>query len=139
MNDSPNSAAAIAVSKATYEIIMQHGGYVKVSETGDRGVFTGRSMLLQPYVRNSSDFGKEEAKETPKDALTSVVEHPDYYGGKDNPYEAIKVIDAWGLGFCLGNAVKYISRAGKKLGNNKLIDLRKAVWYLQHEIEKGDK
>ena len=136
MNDLPNSAAAIAVSKATYEIIMQHGGYVKVSETGDKGVFAGRSMLLQPYVRSAEP---EKEADKPKDAIASVVEHPDYYGGKDNPYEAIKVIDAWGLGFCLGNAVKYISRAGKKLGNNKLIDLRKAVWYLQHEIEKGDK
>ena len=136
MSDSPKSVASISVSKATYELIMLHGGYVRVSETGDKGVFTGRSMLLQPYVRNSS---QEEDNEAPKDALTSVVEHPDYYGGKDNPYEAIKVIDAWGLGFCLGNAVKYISRAGKKLGNNKIVDLRKAVWYLQHEIEKGNK
>ena len=42
------------------------------------------------------------------------VEHPEHYGGKDNLYEAIKVIDAWGLGFSLGNTVKYISRAGKK-------------------------
>jgi hypothetical protein len=39
---------------------------------------------------------------------------PAHYGGADNPYEAIKVIEAWKLGFCLGNTVKYISRAGKK-------------------------
>lgn len=60
------------------------------------------------------------------------VNHPDHYGGEDNPYEAIKVIDAWGLGFCLGNTVKYISRAGKK--NDMLEDLKKARWYLDHEI-----
>ena len=42
------------------------------------------------------------------------VNHPQHYGGQDNPYEAIKVIDAWDLGFSLGNTVKYISRAGKK-------------------------
>ena len=42
------------------------------------------------------------------------VNHPDHYGGSDNIYEAIKVIDAWDLGFSLGNTVKYISRAGKK-------------------------
>jgi hypothetical protein len=42
------------------------------------------------------------------------IHHPEHYGGKDNPYEAIKVIEAWNLGFCLGNTVKYISRAGKK-------------------------
>ena len=38
----------------------------------------------------------------------SAVEHPAHYGGADNPYEAIKVIEAWGLGFCLGNTIKYI-------------------------------
>ena len=42
------------------------------------------------------------------------VNHPQHYGGEDNVYEAIKVIDAWELGFSLGNTVKYISRAGKK-------------------------
>jgi hypothetical protein len=31
------------------------------------------------------------------------VNHPTHYGGEDNPYEAIKVIDAWDLGFSLGN------------------------------------
>ena len=65
-----------------------------------------------------------------------VVNHPEYYGGEDNPYEAIKVIDAWGLGFCLGNAVKYISRAGKKPDNDAIQDLEKAAWYLNHEINK---
>ena len=44
-----------------------------------------------------------------------MVNHPDHYqSGKNNEYEAIKVIDAWDLGFSLGNTVKYISRAGKK-------------------------
>lgn len=42
------------------------------------------------------------------------VQHPIYYGGADDPYEAIKVIEAWNLGFHLGNTVKYISRAGKR-------------------------
>ena len=61
------------------------------------------------------------------------VNHPNHYGGEDNPYEAIKVIDAWDLGFSLGNTVKYISRAGKK--DKELQDLKKALWYLQHHIE----
>ena len=61
------------------------------------------------------------------------VNHPNHYGGEDNLYEAIKVIDAWDLGFSLGNTVKYISRAGKK--DKELQDLKKALWYLQHHIE----
>ena len=63
------------------------------------------------------------------------VNHPAYYKGKDNPYEAIKVIDAWHLGFCLGNALKYIARAGYK--EDRIEDLKKAIWYLQHEIDKN--
>ena len=61
------------------------------------------------------------------------VNHPKHYGGKDDPYEAIKVIEAWGLGFHLGNAVKYISRAGKK--ESLVQDLKKAKWYLERVIE----
>jgi hypothetical protein len=56
--------------------------------------------------------------------MSEAVNHPAHYGGADNPYEAIKVIEAWGLGFCLGNTVKYISRAGKK--DALLQDLKKA-------------
>ena len=64
--------------------------------------------------------------------MSEAVDHPPHYGGADNPFEAIKVIEAWGLGFSLGNAVKYISRAGKK--GDRLEDLKKARWYLDREI-----
>jgi DNA-binding transcriptional MerR regulator len=67
------------------------------------------------------------------------VNHPSHYGGKNNEYEAIKVIDAWDLGFSLGNTIKYISRAGKKEKNKELEDLQKASWYLQHHIEQLEK
>jgi len=62
------------------------------------------------------------------------VSHPEHYGGKENSYEAIKVIEAWDLDFCLGNVVKYISRAGKK--NNTIEDLKKAQWYLNRKINQ---
>lgn len=65
--------------------------------------------------------------------MSSAVNHPAHYGGADNPYEAIKVIEAWGLGFCLGNAAKYIARAGKK--GDAIEDLEKARWYLDREIQ----
>lgn len=58
-----------------------------------------------------------------------------YYGSKSNPYEAIKVIRAWGLNFALGNVLKYISRHGKKPGVDALTDLKKARDYLNDEIE----
>ena len=66
--------------------------------------------------------------------MNDPVSNPKHYGGKDSPYETIKVIKAWGLCFSLGNAVKYISRAGKKDPNREIEDLEKAVWYLQDRI-----
>jgi hypothetical protein len=69
-------------------------------------------------------------------AKPETVDHPAHYGGADNPYEAIKVIEAWGLGFCLGNTVKYIARAGRKDPTATVEDLEKARWYLDHEIAR---
>ena len=63
-----------------------------------------------------------------------MVHHPAHYGGADNLYEAIKVIEAWDLDFPCGNAVKYIARAGKK--GDELEDLKKAVWYLNRKINQ---
>lgn len=61
------------------------------------------------------------------------INHPSHYGG-NTFYETIKVIEAWDLDFHLGNAVKYISRAGKKT-NDSIEDLKKAVWYLERKIK----
>lgn len=66
--------------------------------------------------------------------MAEQVNHPQHYGGKDNPYEAIKVIRALDLGFNLGNSFKYIARAGKKNPDKHIEDLKKALWYLQDEI-----
>lgn len=71
-----------------------------------------------------------------EEAPAEAVHHPKHYGGGDNPYEVIKVIDAWQLGFCLGNTVKYIARAGKKDPKAELEDLKKGLWYLQHRLEQ---
>jgi hypothetical protein len=64
----------------------------------------------------------------------SNVDHPIHYGGQDNPHEAIKCIEAHGLGFCLGNALKYIVRADHK--RCPIEDLEKARWYLDREIAR---
>lgn len=73
--------------------------------------------------------------------MNDSVNHPDHYGGEHNPYETIKVIEAWLLDFNLGNTIKYISRAGKKKESmidplaTIVEDLQKAAWYLNREIE----
>jgi len=58
------------------------------------------------------------------------VNHPAHY--KVGGIETIDFIEAKGLGYNLGNVVKYITRADHK--GNKLEDLRKAQWYLTREI-----
>lgn len=64
-----------------------------------------------------------------------LINHPEHYGGGDSVYEAIKVIEAWDLGFHLGNTIKYISRAGKKQPDKTIEDLQKAKWYLDRHIK----
>lgn len=56
--------------------------------------------------------------------------NPSYY--ISNGLESINVIEAFNLGFQLGNAVKYILRAGKK--DSAIDDLKKARWYLDRQI-----
>jgi hypothetical protein len=63
--------------------------------------------------------------------MTDEVNQPKHY--TDGGIETIDFIEAKKLGFNLGNAVKYISRAGKK--GNRLQDLQKAQWYLDREID----
>lgn len=48
-------------------------------------------------------------------------------------YEVIKVIEAWNLGFKVGNAIKYLSRAGHKT-KDPLEDLKKAYWYITRAL-----
>lgn len=67
--------------------------------------------------------------------MAESVNHPAHYGGAGDPYETIKVIEAWNLGFNLGNAVKYISRNK----GNYLEDLKKARWYLDREISNTER
>ena len=50
--------------------------------------------------------------------------------------EVIDFIDDKKLGFSLGNAVKYIVRAGKKDPAKTIEDLQKAIWYIDHYIKK---
>ncbi len=64
----------------------------------------------------------------------SAVDHPQHYGGADNPYEVIKVLEAWMtreqfIGFLKGNVIKYQARADKKNGGE---DHAKAAWYANY-------
>ena len=68
--------------------------------------------------------------------IVNMVNYPSHYGGEDNPYEVIKVCEAWGLDkdAYLFNTVKYVARAGKKNKDKEVEDLEKALFYLQRKI-----
>ena len=69
--------------------------------------------------------------------MNDVVNHPAHY--TDGKIEVIEFIEDKGLNFHRGNAVKYISRAGKKDPAKDIEDLKKAVWYLNREIVRLEK
>lgn len=71
-------------------------------------------------------------------ARDPAVDHPPHYGGEDNVYEVIKILEHYELGFHLGNTVKYILRAGRKNPATFLRDLKKARWYLSRMIEQTE-
>ena len=64
--------------------------------------------------------------------MSDVVNHPKHYTEHPSGIECIQVTEH--MGFCLGNAVKYIWRADLK--GNAIEDLEKAEWYIRREIEK---
>ena len=63
------------------------------------------------------------------------IHRPAHYTFSD--VEPIDAIEAWGLGFHLGNVVGYIARAEHK--GTPLQDLKKAQWYLAREIKRREK
>ena len=65
--------------------------------------------------------------------MTDMI-NPSHYRG-DRKHEPISVIEDWNLNYRLGNAVKYISRNGRKPGEDRIEGLKKAIWYLEREIE----
>lgn len=93
-----------------------------------------------PVNKEHSEVGKVIA-EYPKslklvESKAEAVAHPSHYGGGDNPYEVIKVAEAWGFDkdSYLFNVLKYIARAGKK--GTELQDHKKARFYLDRKITR---
>ena len=64
--------------------------------------------------------------------MTDSVNKPPHYTAHPSGVECIQITEH--MNFCLGNATKYIWRAGLK--QNEVEDLKKAVWYINREIER---
>ncbi len=106
---------------------------------GRKDQFIRRILMGKENIQNKSLEQTEiELKEY------DVVNRPAHYA--DSKIEVIDYIEDKKLGFCLGNAIKYISRAGKKKDSGRgaiekeIEDLKKAIWYINrriYELEKG--
>lgn len=105
-----------------------------------------QEKVIERLDRVLKDVPKEEPynplsdKTTPLEstAKNDAVSHPSHY--TDGKIEVIDYIEDKKLGYHLGNACKYISRCQLKYGGKKRIeDLRKAIWYIQRQIEVWEK
>lgn len=133
---------------------------LKSSELNDynSGLYTANgdvcSMLtevkasLEDYLKAANltkSFAASREEHSPDVTFNDPVNHPSYY--TDGRIEVIEFIADKGLleGFCKGNIIKYVSRAGKKSSaaltdsDKELQDLRKARWYLDYLISTKEK
>lgn len=87
---------------------------------------------VEDAVKNTCEEFEKNAKKAGWSCTPSkeMIDHPSHYQGKK--FEVIDIIEDYGLGFNLGNAIKYILRAGHK--DSYIQDLNKAIWYLNREI-----
>jgi Protein of unknwon function (DUF3310) len=66
--------------------------------------------------------------------VNDPINHPSHYTTHRSGIECIVITEH--MNFCLGNAIKYIWRAGLKDGTDGVEDLKKAAFYINREIER---
>ena len=94
---------------------------------------------LENKIENGELVESNSNPENVSQDKNDPVNHPSHY--TDGKIEVIDFILDKKLNFTRGNAVKYISRAGKKNPETEIEDLQKAAWYINKEIQRlqGDK
>ena len=98
-------------------------------------VFSSGKSILNPEITVEEPQSVLDTI-NPECVKSDPVNHPAHY--KIGGIETIDFIEAKGLGYHIGNVVKYITRAGHKGTTNGLEDLKKARWYLDRAIEKNE-
>lgn len=86
-----------------------------------------REKILETHVKHHFLYGKKH----------DPVNHPKHYTSDPSGVECIEITRH--RNFNIGNAIKYLWRAGLKDGNSDIQDLKKAVWYIQDEIKRLEK
>ena len=111
-----------------------------IEELKSKGVYT---ETIIKDIKNEIDRLVELLRIKPKitsissnvsSNVSSTLSRPAHYGGKDNPFEAIKIIHHYNLNFNLGNIIKYTLRCGKK--DEAIKELEKIKQYADFEIQR---
>ena len=91
-------------------------------------------MSEYPMHPQLTEWEKKIKAEAEK-KLNQAVNHPSHYTSHPSGIECIDVVEH--MGFCVGNAIKYLWRAGQK--GDQVEDLKKARWYVDREISRLEK
>ncbi len=122
VTDTVAEFAARRIDASDYEI---RDALVRLTQRGDLEIRSDWTVVIPNKALPES-----------KEDFDPVNKPKHYASGKIQPIEAI---EDWGLGYNLGNCVKYLSRAGKKDKSKEKEDLQKALFYLSREIANLDK
>lgn len=107
--------------------------YVQPAEEAER--LTGQPTEgASPFDGPDSDKVLEELTDALTREASPLVDHPAHYTTDPSGVECIQVTRH--RNFNVGNAIKYLWRAGKKDGNATIQDLHKAIWYIRDEIDR---
>lgn len=115
------------------------GRYEMHADVKEGDAFTNFTLQKEDmkFVMDKLSELKEETKpsqEETKPSKEDPVNHPKHYTSDPSGIECIQITRH--RNFNIGNAIKYLWRAGLKESNSDIQDLEKAVWYLNDEIKR---
>lgn len=111
-----------------YAELMGRQGYAHPLTVGD----ITRDTLREINDLTAGSTPLKTIQEIAEESIKDLVNHPPHYTAHPSGVECIQITET--MNFCLGNAVKYIWRADLK--DDAIEDLKKAVWYVNREIER---
>lgn len=125
--------SCLALIDATEEELDEAIRLIESKESHEEVIESLDIESVEPAVEYTEiDFSGVEAL-IDSETITDPINPPWY---KDGKIEVIEFIEDKSLGYCLGNAVKYIARAGKKDPTKEVEDLEKAKWYVERRIKE---
>jgi hypothetical protein len=101
--------------------------------SGDVGIREPVNLLEQAIFVDHANPPEAEVNDLARFREPTPI-NPSHYRTHPSGVECIQITEH--MGFCEGNAIKYIWRAGRKIGADRRQDLEKAIWYLQRELRK---